>query len=275
MNQTPDLTESRGFWDKNPLLAFELPDPGTKRFLDAFDDIRTDLERHAMHLWEFERHAGERVLDVGCGAPAFLVRNFLRGGAAVTGVDLSGASLALAQRHLEVSGKRGTLCQASAEDLPFADRSFDFVTSSGVLHHAPSTERSIAEVRRVLKPGGRTVISLYFRSFFLRQSVWPATRLALSLLLRDVPGRNRFEQVATADEFVRRWDGNENPIGRCYSRAEARTLFSDFTIERVDTHVFHHRFFKLNTRRLSGFLDWLAPTMIYVTARRPVDTAVR
>lgn len=266
----PDLArDARDFWDRNPLLSFELPNPGSLDFINRFDGIRTDLERYALHLWEFDRHRGQRVLDVGCGGPAFLLRRFIAGGGNVTGLDLSGDSLSLARAHLRAAGLKGTLCQGSAGELPFPDASFDFVTSSGVLHHAPDTERTVAEVFRVLRPGGRMVVSLYFRSVFLRPAVWPATRLALSLLLRNVPGRPMFQEAATAEDFVRRWDGNENPIGRCYTRGEARALFSAFNVERIETHVFHHRFFKINTRPMARVLDFLAPTMIYVVAARP------
>jgi SAM-dependent methyltransferase len=268
--EAPDLArQSRDFWDRNPLLAFEIPDPGTEAFIRTFDRIRVDLEQHALHLWEFDRHAGHRVLDIGCGGPAFLVRRFLEGGGKVTGLDVSGTSLSVAKAHLQIEDMHGSLCQGSAEELPFPGSWFDFVTSSGVLHHAPDTERALREVFRVLRPGGRTVISLYFRSVFLRPRVWPATRLALSLLLRPVPGRSSFQNVATADDFVRRWDGNENPVGKCYSRREARELFSAFNVERIETHVFHHRLFRIDTRAFARVLDFLAPTMIYVVAGKP------
>jgi len=266
---THDLArQSRDFWDRNPLLAFELPDSGTRAFVEAFDRIRVDVEQHALHLWEFDQHSGHRILDIGCGGPAFLVRRFLEGGGEVTGLDVSGRSLSVARAHLRAMGMSGSLCQGSAEELPFPESSFDLATSSGVLHHTPDTPRAIREVFRVLRPGGRTIISLYFRSIFLRPSVWPMTRLALSLLLRPVPGRSSFHDVATADDFVRRWDGNENQVGKGYSRSEARELFSAFTVERIETHVFHHRFFKINTRPLARVLDFLAPTMIYVVARK-------
>ncbi len=261
--------QSRDFWDRNPLLSFEIPNPGSLEFITSFDRIRNDLERHALHLWECDQHSGHRILDIGCGGPVFLFRRFVAGGGNVTGLDLSGDSLSIARAHLRAVGMQGNLCQGGAEELPFLDSSFDFVASSGVLHHAPNTERAVAEVFRVLRPGGRLVISLYFRSVFLRPGVWPATRLALSLLLRPVPGRSSFQDAATAEDFVRRWDGNENPVGRCYSHREARELFSAFRVERIETHVFHHRFFKINTRPLARLLDFLAPTMIYVVASRP------
>ena len=97
----PDLArDARDFWDRNPLLSFELPNPGSLDFISRFDGIRTDLERYALHLWEFDRHRGQRVLDVGCGGPAFLLRRFIAGGGNVTGLDLSGDSLSLARAHL-------------------------------------------------------------------------------------------------------------------------------------------------------------------------------
>ena len=52
-----------------------------------------------------------------------------------------------------------SFCQADAQALPFGDAAFDRVLCSGVLYHVPDCERALREIRRVLLPGGRTVVS--------------------------------------------------------------------------------------------------------------------
>jgi len=100
-----------------------------------------------------------RVLDIACGTGLFLAevkRNYPR--LAVTGVDLSEPYLAVAKRRL-AAWSRVTLIEANAETLPIADASVDIVTSIYLFHELPRRARQAvaAEIRRVLKPGGRFI----------------------------------------------------------------------------------------------------------------------
>lgn len=96
---------------------------------------------------------GESILDLGCG-DGQLTRRIAAVGAHVVGVDLSPEMLAAARsRGIEAR-------EASAESLPFADRSFDAVFSNAVLHWVRGQDAMMAEVRRVLKPGGRFVAEM-------------------------------------------------------------------------------------------------------------------
>ncbi len=260
-----DIESVRKYWDEKPLLSMELAAPlGSLEYLAAFDAIRLDLEQFCLGLWEFDGHKGEKVLDVGCGAPAFLVRQYAKGGADVTGVDISPRSVEVAQKHVAISGLTARVQVGNAEALDFPDATFDFVTSAGVLHHTPDTEKAISEVHRVLKPGGRAVIALYWRNILMRWPLWPLTRLALRLLLRRVPGRDRMVETGDVDEFVRMWDGDENPVGKAYDRRALRRLFSQFRIEKIEPHIFHRRFLKIRLGpRLYRLADRLGATLAY------------
>ena len=152
---------------------------------------QADEGQFAGHLYEFDRHKGEQVLDVGCGI-GWLVWQFAHGGAKVTGVDLSDNSLALARKRLDYDGLQAELVKGNAQELPFPDASFDFVTSAGVLHHTPDTQGAIDEIHRVLRPGGRAMISLYYRNWALSRWMWPLTRTAVHLAYGRVPGRSQF-----------------------------------------------------------------------------------
>ena len=101
--------------------------------------------------------AGRRILDAGCGSgPLFAA---LRDrGATVTGIDLSAGMLEQARRRL---GPDANLQVADlAEPLPFPDDSFDDVVASLVLHYLRDWGPTLAEVRRVLKTGGRLIASV-------------------------------------------------------------------------------------------------------------------
>jgi ubiquinone/menaquinone biosynthesis C-methylase UbiE len=100
---------------------------------------------------------GRRVLDAGCGSgPLFAA---LRAkGAIVTGFDSSPAMVELARRRL---GDDAALHVADlSRPLPFADGAFDDVVVSLVLHYLRDWTEPLAELRRVLKPGGRLMLSV-------------------------------------------------------------------------------------------------------------------
>ena len=69
-------------------------------------------------IYGFDRHAGQRVLDIGCGN-GWPVENFARGGAEITGLDLTEAAVRLTRRRLALAGLSATLVVGNAEQLPF------------------------------------------------------------------------------------------------------------------------------------------------------------
>lgn len=110
--------------------------------------------------------AGRKVLDAGCGEGRSS-RHLAGRGAIVTGVDISPGMIAHA-RHREVESQKGIDYRvASSADLqPFADRSFDLVTSVMALMDTPDLEGTIAEFARVLRPGGELAIMVRHPCFF-------------------------------------------------------------------------------------------------------------
>ncbi|MDP4505929.1 class I SAM-dependent methyltransferase [Nonomuraea turcica] len=101
--------------------------------------------------------AGRRVLDAGCGSGPLSAALRDRG-AVVTGIDSSAGMLALARRRL---GDDAALHVVDVRDpLPFADGAFDDVVASLVLHYLEDWGPTLAEMRRVLRPGGRLIASV-------------------------------------------------------------------------------------------------------------------
>lgn len=106
---------------------------------------------------------GKHLLEIGCGM-GYDSLEFLKRGVRVTATDLTPNAVKLAQRHFEIEGvKAEDVRTANALELPFADNTFDAVWSNGVLHATGDTFRAVQEARRVLKPGGRIIISHFYR----------------------------------------------------------------------------------------------------------------
>lgn len=101
--------------------------------------------------------AGRRVLDVGCGSGP-LAADLRTTGATVHGFDASRAMVELARARL---GDAVDLRVADlAEPLPYGDDDFDVAVASLVLHYLEDWAAPLAELRRVLRPGGRLVVSV-------------------------------------------------------------------------------------------------------------------
>jgi ubiquinone/menaquinone biosynthesis C-methylase UbiE len=220
---------------------------------------------------------GLRVLEIGCGLGTDGAQ-FAKAGADYTGVDLTEAAVDLARKRFELFDLSGKFQTADAENLDFADESFDVVYSHGVLHHTPETEKAIKEIHRVLRPGGRAMVMLYHRGSYNYRINISVLRRAGAQLLKWEPGiklvhritgepidslrdharllRTEKESYLRPQEFLNRnTDGAGNPLARVYSRQEARELFKDFSEVILKTYYLNKRWLPLVGNLLSRSLE--------------------
>jgi len=102
----------------------------------------------------------QKALELGCGTGFFLL-NLKQAGVLVEGhvTDLSPGMVEVARRNARALGFEVEGRVADAESIPYPDDSFDLVVGHAVLHHIPDVRLALAEVLRVLKPGGRFVFA--------------------------------------------------------------------------------------------------------------------
>jgi SAM-dependent methyltransferase len=178
---------------------------GSRGFFDDLDQYHFEKLHHLLRLVDFNGYAGKSVLEVGCGAGVDLAR-FAKGGALVTGVDLSSSAIDLARANFAQQGLSGQLEVADGERLPFPDGSFDVVFAHGVVQYTAHPERLVGECRRVLKAGGDAVFQVYNRVSWLN---------ALSQLMK----------VGLEHE--------DAPVLLTFSIPEFRALLRDFSSVRI------------------------------------------
>jgi arsenite methyltransferase len=121
--------------------------------LEAFYRRRQVRRRRALVLDALAPEPGDAILDVGCG-PGFYVADLLERGATVTGVDTSPAMLAIARRR----APGACLLEGAATQLPVRAAAFDRALTVQVLEYVVDVDGALAELRRVLRPGGRLLI---------------------------------------------------------------------------------------------------------------------
>ncbi len=107
------------------------------------------------------------LLDVGCGG-GYLSEELARSGLSVTGIDPSSATIGTARTHARQTGLDIEYLEGRGEALPFASAQFDCVCCCDVLEHVAYPALIIAEVARVMKPGGFFFYDTINRTFISR-----------------------------------------------------------------------------------------------------------
>jgi ubiquinone/menaquinone biosynthesis C-methylase UbiE len=157
----------------------------------------------------FDELPAQDVLEVGVGqgTHARLIASRCR---FFAGIDLTAAAATMAAKRLRLAGVPGNVLQMDAERMAFADASFDFVWSWGVVHQSADTQRVLAEIARVLRPGGRCTVMVYYRSWW---------NYHVSGFLRGV-FQGRWRRLGSLHHVSQ--SGSDGAIARYYKPAEWR-----------------------------------------------------
>jgi SAM-dependent methyltransferase len=133
---------------------------GSPDFFQDLETYRFNKLHYLPKIIDFSAYRGCRILEIGCGTGVDLVR-FAHGGALAAGVDFSITALMLAQKNFEHNSLKPDLFLMDGEMLGFKDSAFDMVYANGVLQYTSQPERMVAEVHRILRPGGKAIFMMY------------------------------------------------------------------------------------------------------------------
>jgi ubiquinone/menaquinone biosynthesis C-methylase UbiE len=238
-----------------------------------------DVREERWPSWLFARmglRSGERVLEVGCGTGILWRENAARipAGASLTLTDLSRGMLATARARLEGLVPLPRFGLADAQSLPFPDASFDFALANHMLYHVPDRSRALAELARVLAPGGRLVAATnaWTHLIELREL---AHRLGVGAMLPPSRGASEFDLEAAAEEVsavlalehVERRDSalevEDVDVLVAFVRSVERAAPAEAAIARLRAHVARQ------IERAGAFHVGIAAG--YVAARKPVS----
>ncbi|MBC7791288.1 MAG: class I SAM-dependent methyltransferase [Anaerolineae bacterium] len=211
-------------WEAQPCGTRDLPPEDRRRFFAEIERERYAWEPYIPGFARFERGANQRVLEIGVGAGSDFI-NWVRNGAEATGVDLTESGVSLTRERLLLENLRAKVQQGDAEQLPFADNSFDIVYSWGVLHHSPDTARAVREVFRVLRPEGTALVMIYHSRSWVGFMLW-----LLHCLAKGRPWKGPRWAI---------YNHLESPGTKAYTRREAANLFEGFSRVQVRTLLSH------------------------------------
>lgn len=207
-----------------------------------------------------------RVLDAGCGT-GYLSRRLAQEGAIVVGVDFSRGLLAFARREEMASPLGVTYHEGDLAEVPFLeDGSFDVAVSNMVLQDVRRYREAVAEIFRVLRPGGRFVFSLTHPAFDRPPARW----------VHEPPDSARVEdrQLLLSDYFERNaiyWAPSGKPPAIGFHRP-LRDYFealhdAGFVVHRLEEPLPGREALQKHFRQMVDFKQ--APNFILIDARRP------
>ena len=228
------LQAVRSFWEAHVNNEYYTrKDRGTEAYFADIEHRRYKWHYHLRDMFRELQGSSGKLLEVGCGMGVDSIQ-LARCGFQVTAIDLTESAIALARQYATLRGVDIDFRFGNAEALEFEDASFDAVYSFGVLHHTPNIEKAIAEVHRVLKPGGVAYVMLYHK--------WSIVHAVHQLF------RIPYESPRHAKDHC--------PVVYAYGKRDARSLFRAFSSVQIhSTYPFTYGF-----RHLVG---WVPGSALY------------
>jgi ubiquinone/menaquinone biosynthesis C-methylase UbiE len=201
----------RRFWESHVNNEYYTrAERGTAAYFDEIERRRYRWHYHLVDLFRELHGSSGKLLEIGCGIGMDSVQ-LARAGFDVTGVDLTESAIKIARIHARLRAVPIEFATGNAEALGFPNRSFRVVYSFGVLHHTPDIRTALAEVYRVLEPGGTAYIMLYHRNSLV----------------------NLIHQVFRLPYESPRNIKDHCPVVDRFTKAEAADLFRGFTDVRL------------------------------------------
>lgn len=232
-------------------------DRATKDYFSEIDErffssVRSFLPWHTTPfdtLIPFETMRDRDVLEIGVGhgSTASLLAPVAR---SYVGIDLTTEATEMSKKRFSLFNISGTILQMDAEAMTFPDNSFDFIWSWGVIHHSADTHAILKEMHRVLRPGGQSIVMVYYRSWW-SYYLFAAFKRLLEGKLPTPSGIRETRQYAT-----------DGAIARYYTRTEWEQFVAPRFSARTAVHGMSVELIPLPHSRLKSFLLKILPDRI-------------
>jgi ubiquinone/menaquinone biosynthesis C-methylase UbiE len=221
----PGKESIQQYWDEHIHdLAIATHPIGSPGFFQELAEYRYDKLAYLVELFTLPLFQAKRLLEVGCGVGLDLIC-LARSGSIVDGIDISPVAIDLAKKNFAYHDLQANLAVMDGEEMEYRDSTFDIVYAHGVLQYTADDNRMVAEILRVLKPGGQAVMMFYNKHSWLN---------ALSGLTN----------VGLEHE--------DAPVLRKYTVKEVRKLLRKFTHVKIQPERF-----PVETRLHHGLKAWL------------------
>ncbi|MEK7646888.1 MAG: class I SAM-dependent methyltransferase [Patescibacteria group bacterium] len=237
------------WWDAHPFtwgISQESSDlvgriDRSKMDLNYFEEIERKFRKHCKdgaqkdgapllsNLIDYGWLRGKKVLDIATGS-GFAMIAFIKGGADVTGIDLTDFAVEQAKKNLACRNLQGEVIKMDAQQMNFSDKSFDFVNAWGCLMHMPDTQKAINEIYRVLKPNGKALAYMY------NKNSWPFwfNLIFLRGVLLGQLIRYRFDIDRLTSRFSDGFSVGGNPLAKFYTPKQAAAFFKNAGFEKIE-----------------------------------------
>jgi SAM-dependent methyltransferase len=230
--------KNAAFWDElcgsglaRALGIVDASPASLRRFDEAFMALYPYLDRYL----PTKAPQGERVLEIGLGYGT-LGQILASKSYDYYGIDIAIGPAAMMRYRLDMLWGKGKerVQVGSALEIPYKDNSFEYVFTIGCLHHTGNVRKAVAEVHRVLVPGGTAIVMLYNRHSFRQLVQIPLMRLRhLFSAARWAGFHERVRALYDTNE-----QGEVAPHTDYVSPGEARRLFKDFSTVKIDKQNF-------------------------------------
>jgi ubiquinone/menaquinone biosynthesis C-methylase UbiE len=221
------------WWESTP-MRYDWREPltepvGTKAYFEELDS-RFLASVYKYMPWNsvpfetliaFNELADKDVLEIGTGlgTHAQLLSPYCK---SFTGIDLTETASDLTAQRLRLFGLPGRALRMDAEDMQFTSNSFDYIWSWGVIHHSADTRRILAEMKRVLRSGGKATVMVYHRTWW----AYYFSALLRGMLRGQLKTHGNLHRVAQA--------ATDGAIARYYTPSEWREISRGlFDIESI------------------------------------------
>jgi len=219
-----------------------------------FNDVRVFMPWDKIpfdYLIDFDLLADKDVLEIGVGngSHAQLLAQHAR---SFTGIDITEYAVKSTCMRMNCFNIHANILQMNAESLEFADNSFDFIWSWGVIHHSANTQKILEEMHRVLRPGGKAITMVYYRNFW--------NYYIIGGFFRGILQGGFFRGKSIHEMVQMHTDG---AIARYYTIPEWESLVSDiFLIDKNFVFGSKSHIVPLPPSRMKSFIMRLIPNSV-------------